>query len=447
MKVLWTELRRSVAPVLAGGLLLLALGLLYGLPGPWHKGSAPWNEQWTGLARWSRYLLVFVWPLVLGAGAWHGLRDGRSRMTELLATTPRPAWWRVLPGLGAVALGVFAAYAGVLVVGAVGVFGTATYLPASAVGIAAVGVLALVAGTWAGVGIGRLLPSLLTPPVVVVTGLSAQLALVQGGWPQLLTPVFEAYDINVFTTVPVSLTLVQVVWFLAVVAAGYVLTTARGRARLGALVPLAVGLAVALPVLPHQDRQVADPGAQALVCDEDGPRVCVTRAHAGSLAALTGPAREALATFATLPDPPTSVVELVPPAPGVPWVPQPADVALVSLTSDAFRNATVLLDDPDDLRLNVLAGAGTPVCADEDESWERLRRTMIARTVTAAWLSGELRPLPGYDGHFREDADAVRQAFDALRALPPADQRARVAAVRAAGLDCGDQLAALEGTR
>ena len=77
--ILRTELRRSTAPVAGIGFLLGALALLYGLSGPWYKGSAPWDEQWTGLAQWTRHLMVFLWPLVVGVGAWQGLRDHRRR--------------------------------------------------------------------------------------------------------------------------------------------------------------------------------------------------------------------------------------------------------------------------------------------------------------------------------------------------------------------------------
>jgi hypothetical protein len=49
--------------------------------------------------------------------------------------------------------------------------------------------------------------------------------------------------------------------------------------------------------------------------------------------------------------------------------------------------------DPVDIRTNVLAD--TPVCAAE-ESWRWQNEIATAQLVSTAWLSGELRPLPGY---------------------------------------------------
>lgn len=419
--ILRTELRRSVAPVLAVGLLLSALALLYSLTGPWWKGSAPWDEQWTGLAQWTRYLALFLTPLVLAGGAWHGLRDRRSGVSELFATTPKPAWRRVLPTAAALGIALAAGYGAVLVAGGIQVAGTAGYFHLKWLPVAGVMALALVAIALLGAGLGRLAPFLVTPPVLGVGGLAGQFMLLQAGWPQLLTPVFDAPDISVFTTVAVPVTLTQALWFTGIGATGFGLLVAAGaRKRLLALLPLAVAAAVTIPVASGVDSPVvADQDARALVCDTAGPRVCLTRAHADLLPTFVAPAREALALMENLPSPPTSVVE-VPPDGDV-----PAGSAPVSFP-------TRIPTDPADLRLVVLSGSGMPECGPEDTALPIL----VARTVIASWFTGELAPVPGYRDLFTWAGADIRRLWQELRALPAAEQPARVAELREAAVLC-----------
>ncbi|SDH58161.1 hypothetical protein SAMN05421505_11886 [Sinosporangium album] len=114
-----------------------------------------------------------------------------------------------------------------------------------------------------------------------------------------------------------------------------------------------------------------------------------------------------------------------------------------------------------DITRGLLAGAGTPSCQRWDgpsPGWALHEHA--ARTVAAAWLMGDLAPLPG-DAWMREPLDGVPEyvrdparranaltdrAWAALRALPEAEQRRRVAALRAAALTCrGDLLSVLAG--
>jgi len=430
--ILRTELRRSAAPVIGVGVLLFTVGMLYGMSGPWWKGTAPWHEQWTGLAQWVRYLGVFLWPLLLGAGAWHGLRDRRAGVRELLSSTPRSAWRRVLPTAGALAIGLAGAFVVVLVVGGVQVALTASYFHVKWVPVAAVGLLAYLGAVLLGAGLGRLVPSLLTPPVLAVGGVAVQISLIQSGWPEWLTPTIEAPEITVFTTVSVPVTLVQALWFAAIAATGFGLLAAnQARLRLAALLPVVLGLAITVPVLSQQDSHVADRDAVAMVCDEQDGRVCVTRAHEAELARFAGPAREALALLAKLPDAPTSVEELADE--------RPRDgVVAVSLFGDGVRGSEAL-DDPADIRLSVLAGAGTPLCVDGSEEtyrWAVTTRMAMARTVAAAWFTGELAPLPYYREMPTTEGAAVQRVWRTFRALPETAQRARVAELRDAALDC-----------
>ena len=83
--ILRIELRRSIAPWAGLAVLVVALGFLFLLSGPWWKAPAAWTSQTTTAALWVRFLLVFLWPIVVGAGAIQGMRDSRSGMVELLA--------------------------------------------------------------------------------------------------------------------------------------------------------------------------------------------------------------------------------------------------------------------------------------------------------------------------------------------------------------------------
>lgn len=432
--ILRTELRRSTAPVMGIGLAVFSLGLIYSLSGPWWKNTAPWNEQWTGLAQWTRYLTLFLWPLVLGIGAWQGMRDGRSRVTELFATTPKPTWRRLVPTAGALAIALVAGYAVLLLVGGVQVAADASYVHLKWVPVAGVMVLSLVGIALLGFGIARLVPSPVTPPVLAVAALAAQIAVIQQGWPLLLTPAFGAPDITAFTTVDVSVSATQALWFTGIGATGFALAVAvRARARVAALVPVAVAAAVAVPVLSGVDRAVvADDDARALVCDTDGPRVCVTAVHEGYLPRLTDPAREALALLGKLPTPPTSVME-VPPKEDLRPTPDVVAVAFV----------TTPYTEPEDVKLAVLAGAGTPLCDEQPGDWEAVTSAVSARIVAASWFTGELAPVPGSDAVWEVAEDDIRAAWQELRSLPADEQAARVGAYREAALDCRGDLSTL----
>src|SRR5690606_25249797 len=109
--------------------------------------------------------------------------------------------------------------------------------------------------------------------------------------------------------------LLQAVWLAALAATGLLLLTAASRrAAAVATLPALVGAAVVLPFLPAGGYDAAarlDPAAVVLVCDDDGPPVCVTRVHAALLPDVAGPAREALGILAAkLPGAPTRAVEV-----------------------------------------------------------------------------------------------------------------------------------------
>jgi hypothetical protein len=425
--ILRTELRRSAALVIGVGFLVGTLTLIYTLPGPWHKGTAAWNEEWTGLAQWMRYLLSFTWPLVLGAGAWQGLRDSRSRVSELFATTPKAAWRRVLPTAGAVALTLTAACVVLFVIGGVQVAGTASYHHLKWVPIAGVMVLALVATALLGMGIGQLVPSLVVPPVLAAAALAVQVATIVGGVPTLLTPTFQGEHISVFRTVTVPVTLTQALWFAGIGATGYCLLVARKK--IVALVPLALAAVVAVPMLSDVDSSVRDPNAWAPVCDDDGPRVCVTRVHADALPLVVGPAREALALMEKLPTPPTSVLE-VPPDENI--RPLPAGATPLFLL--------VPPENAEEIRLMVLGGVGMWTCP-TDETEYIGTSGFATQIIVASWFTGELAPAPGDEYLWQTMHERIERVWRELQALPPDEQAEQVAAWRTAVLTCRGELA------
>jgi hypothetical protein len=416
-RILRIELGRSVAPWAGGLFLVAALAFLHLVNGPWWKGDEAWTAQWTSTAWWERFALAFLWPLVVGAGAVQGLRDHRSGMRELLATTPRPAWHRAAKAAGASALALTAAYLLLFLVGAVQVIGNDGYFHVGWVPIVAVGVLGVVAGALLGMGVARLVPSALTPPVLAVAALAVTVyvavidARADGGsGPEgalanritLLAPALPPMR-DVFLTVAGRVNLGQAVWLLGLAGTGFLLlTAATRRSRLLALLPVVLGAAVALPVLPYDPagNHVPDSAATAPVCEG---RVCVTKLHSTRLAALAGPGREALRLLAVLPDAPVSVHE----SPGT-AKPVPDGAVPVDLDAWEIRGAT-----GEELTRSLLAGAGTAACSEYDT------RELAARTVAAAWFLGDLEPL-----HSHRMDPLSGPAWNALRALPAGEQRA-----------------------
>ena len=304
VRVLRIELRRSVAPWAGVVVLTVALAFLYLLSGPWWKGTALWTTQWTSMALWTRFLLVFLWPLAVALGALQGLRDHRSRMSELLTSTPRPARHRAATTAGATAIALASAFALLVLLGAVQVLGDTEYTHLGWLPISLVGGLALVAGAVLGMGVGRNLPSPLTPPALAVAAfvfvnllrVSTESGVATAALPTrvaLLSPAVDEVR-DVFLTLSAPVHLGQSVWLLGMALTGLaLLAAATPRARLLALVPVLAGAAIALLVLPADPRRtyVVDEAAAAQVCD--GP-VCLATAHQDRLPGLAGPGKKAL---------------------------------------------------------------------------------------------------------------------------------------------------------
>ncbi|GAB2713388.1 hypothetical protein GCM10010442_37400 [Kitasatospora kifunensis] len=452
------ELKRSVAPwaglvVLGGSLAFLCL-----INGMWWRGAAAWTAQWTSMALTTRCMLAYLWPLAVGFGAVHGLRDSRSRMTELLTTTPRPAWRRTALSAGATAITLASGFGLLVLVGGVQVaLGATTYLPLGWPVISLVAVLALVAAALFGMGVARALPSMLTPPVLVVLFLAATVllrlftdeALPTGHLPNrlsLLSPVTEMPR-EMLLTLSGSVDLGQTLWLLGLLATGFaLLVAATRRARLLAVAPVLVGAALALLILPAapRDTYVVDKAAAALVCD--GP-VCVTQAHRSRLPELAPRGKEALRVLhdALGDQAPTSVRE---------------ETALRELAGQRELSGGVVLVDLDDPLIAHAAGAELtrqlvvqglmPNCEPRTD-WEGGGLVDVpVQSVAASWALGDhqLQPLqkPETDPYSSRSWANAEAAWEKLTALPPAEQRSRIAAARTAALSCtGKQLAVLTG--
>lgn len=421
------ELRRSVAPLAA----LAGAGLLAVLL--WVRRDE-WSAGWTGLALTLRNDLTVLVPLALAAGAWQGGRERRARTEELLTTTPRPSWWRVLTPAAAVVLGLLVAVAVPLAI-AGALSGPGLWLrQAWPVAVVGTGLLAVAAAVLLGVGLGRVVRSNLVAPLALVVLflvlLAFQAASYRKSWGLLLTPSIEPSGSDL-DQVRAAATGGQAVWFLAVLLAGVVLAGAsRWRARVLAVVPVVAGLVAAVPLLAADGgaAYAVDPVAARPVCAAGSPQVCVTAVHADVLPDATEAAREVLAALRRLPGAPTRAEEELPvdfreSAPARPDVLVLAPSDLTAPRSGAGELADRFAD-----------GLGMPMCrSDPPGGYAQL---IVARTVTGAWLLD--RPQTAVD------APDAGQALQRLRALPPAEQVQRVAAAREAFRSCTeDALAAL----
>jgi hypothetical protein len=442
-RILRIELRRSTA--LLGALLVATVGVfvLY--------TSNSRYLSWMELVVTQRDIMQLMWPLGLGLGAWQALRERRSRIDELVASTARPRWLRVPPILAAMALAVLAGYL-VMLAGAGGhVRYPDSYFPVGAAPIIAIGALSLVAAVWLGLALGSLLPSPLTPPLLVVAGFAGLAILPPTLLPQegrpgtaLLLPILQTPRNGAVELMTLSLraSLSQALWLAVLAAAGVTLfAAARRPTRAAAVLPVVLGAAIAVPAMPRHLAQawVPDRNAVAIVCSGTAPTLCVPRVHAHFLDELRAPAHDAVTILAEkLPPAPTRVVLYTVEKSGPPAGPRPADTLMASPSwEDSGQLASRRQLDYD-----LLVGAGTwpcpPATGKRNDQVRYELRYIAARYAVARWLIGDTgrASIPSD----MKDGDAVvalvEQVSDVLRALPPDEQRARVTAYRTAELGC-----------
>ncbi|WP_460068600.1 hypothetical protein [Streptomyces sp. YKOK-I1] len=458
LRVLRIELRRSVAPWAGAVVLTTALGFLFLLKGTVGGGTTAWTAQWTTMALWLRALLFYLWPLAVGLGALQGLRDHRSKMSELLSSTPRPARHRAAALAGTTAAALAAACALLVLVGGVQVLAHTSYTHLGWLPISLVGAFSLIAGSVLGMGAARALPSVLTPPLLTVaafaftvlmqlslgrtqTDTAAGIATSEPNRLSLLSPAVQDVR-DTFTTLSAAVHLGQTVWLLGMAVTGFaLLVAARRRTRLLALTPVLAGAALALLVLPDDpDRMfVVDKAAAEPVCD--GP-VCVTRTQQGRLAEVAGPGKKALGLLhAAL-------------GAGAPVSVRESATVLPEGSMPKWSGRTVPLDFDDAGIVDAkgeeltwaLVGKGlVPGCS--PVGWSGTGGEDVARTVAVGWVLGDLESLPQASANARRYADTeARPVWKKFRTLPKAEQRARIEAMRTAALSCeGDALEALTG--
>lgn len=453
VRVLRIELRRSVAPWAGAVVLTTALAFLYLLSGPWWKGTALWTTQWTSMALWTRFLLVFMWPLAMALGALQGLRDHRSKMAELLTSTPRPALHRAATTAGATAVSLASAFAFLVLLGAVQVLGGAEYTHLGWLPISLVGGLALVAGALLGMGIGRNLPSPLTPPVLAVAAfvfvnllrVSTDSGVPTSGVPTqvaLLSPVVDEVR-DVFLTLSAPVHLGQTAWLLGMAVTGFALLAAASpRARLLALAPVLAGAAIALLLLPTDPRRayVVDEAAAAQVCD--GP-VCVAKAHQERLSGLAGPGKKALGLLRNVlgDQAPTSVRESTVPR----GVFDPPERSRTAVLVD-FDDSVIAGAKGEELTRALLAQGMAPVCFARSAGESGTLGELAAQSVVTGWVLGDLKPFGGAVHASSDQLDMARPVWTELKALPWSDQVARIKAAHTAAASCeGDPLDILDG--
>ncbi|SDS70586.1 hypothetical protein [Actinoplanes derwentensis] len=425
-RVLFIELRRSAAIGTAVILAVTGTLLIYFLE------AVYFADGWMQLAMTMRLYLGLLLPLALAAGAWQARREQRSAVAELFATTPRPRAQRIMPVILAMTIAVVAGYLTMGLAGALWIAGTARYLPGTVFAVVGVGLLAQVTAVWLGSAVGRLLPSPVTAPLLGVAGLAA-LLLIPGatspnGWMALLlSPIFDMNMPQPYETVPGVASAAQALWLAGLAGtAMLLLISADWRLRVAALLPVALGFAVGVMVMPHTDRVVTavDTRAQELVCTADEPRVCLSRVHAGLLPEVTGPAREALTLLATVPGAPNRVHEDTSTYSPDVFPPREADVVLLDITVGQDAH----LEDREDLAANVLIKAfRNPWSCENTSAGEDAM-------AAAFWLLDREPALHGEDDQgFAEDATA---RWRALVKLPADEAAARVAALRTAATNC-----------
>ncbi|GIJ19403.1 hypothetical protein [Micromonospora lutea] len=434
MNILGIELRRSAA--LGAGLITVAVGA-----GALYVATGRWASGWMPLAMTIREYLLLLWPLALAAGAWQGRREHRAKVGELFATTARPRAQRMLPVLGAMAVTLAVAYLLVTVAGLGWIVTTAQHVPAlNFTVVTIVGALSLIGAVWLGLGIGRMLPALVTAPVLAVAGvLLVFLSIVRTpDWlAAAISPVHGTAPFHDFQTIDNRVSGALAISMVALAATGLLLFVAGGwRARTAALVPVLLGFTVAVAVVPRDEDVLnwpVDPVARELVCTDDTPTVCVSRLHANVLEALTPLAREGLTALAKLPDAPTAVHEDTrgfmldedsSPGDGIVRIP-----VRIDKRGGLAHPATVVPE--------VVRGLGVPY----DERCQH--RNEVVERAAAYWLlnrepQSDVAVVP--EVFYEEpviNAEAVT-LWQGLRELSDDEALARVTAVRDALLTCAD---------
>ncbi|MFF1921861.1 hypothetical protein ACFVW8_14965 [Streptomyces sp. NPDC058221] len=399
-----------------------------------------WAASWASLVYSVRGIAWVALPVVLAAGIWHGGREGRSDVSELFATTPRPRSVRLLPAFLVIAGAVVLAEAAVVLWAGVLITRHATYSGGQWPLALAVGLLAAIALTLLGLGIGRLVPTPVAAPLgAVVLFLILTVSQSRDGKPanrlvDTVLPMLPQTDD--FHRVLPSLSAAQGIWFGALGVTGVLLTAAATpRTRALSLAPAVMGIVLGVLLAPS-GAIVPDRRATALVCAPGDSRICVTGVHTHALAELVPPARKVLDAFAKVPGGPTRVEEST-----VSWMfndSKPGDSAEDLRT---IREELPYLTQGGGIRwtpamlLSRVAGDAVIDAECFAGGKEGDRASDAADAMTTLLL----------DTRTDELGPDARRAYDTLRALPAKERYERIGDGRKAGLTCGDPMAVVMG--
>lgn len=433
MSVLRIELRRSAAA--GAALLVVAVGVA-----ALYLAAGRWSEGWMSLTLTSKEYLLLLWPIALAAGAWQGRREHRAKVGELFATTPRSRARRMLPVLAA--MGAALGLAFLLVVGAGGmrIASTAAYFPPDVVAITLVGAFSLVAAAWLGLGIGRLLPALVTAPVLAVAGVLLVFftAIMRPDWVgAILSPAYGSSAFYPFQTIDPRVTAVLAIFMGGLALTGVLLLVAQGpRTSAAAVLPVLLGFGVAAAIVPRDEASLVapiDPVARELVCTDDAPKVCVTRVNANVLDALTPLARQGLAALGKMPNAPTQAHEdtrayLTGDVPG-----RDADIVTIDVRIDDHGGLAHPAAVVPEMVFGLGAGYGNLDC-ERDGAVERAAAYHLLGREPVSDV-GVIPEMIEEDPQLNAEAVAL---WRGLQKLPAPEALSRVTAVRDALLTCQD---------
>lgn len=282
-----TEFRRGAGLAAMAGLAVAGAAMLF-------NETEDWAGRWLEFAEYTRVVLSLLAPVAVAVAAWHGGRDRRRRVEELISSTSRAPWQRVVTSWASVAVGAALGFAlaclpGIVLVARVATYGGGLWW------LLLVGSLAVVvASTAVGYAVGRLATGRVAAPAAGV------LALGVFGLAGLLGPDVGHRPDGMY--LPWSIQALQLGWFVALTATALALAGARRRWL--AAVPGGVALAVAVPLVAAGAPGEAwrqDPGAAAAVCSGHEPEVCVSRENAFVLDDLVSAAGQALDRLRTVP--------------------------------------------------------------------------------------------------------------------------------------------------
>jgi len=331
-RLLRLELRRSV---MLWMLPLLAALFWVSTYRPSMANPPFWNVR-SGILQ-SHTMLAFA-PLLAGAAAWAGSRDGRRHTTDLVGVTAVPRWAAQIATWAATTCWAEAVYlAGVAVLYGVtahqGAWGGPLWWPV------AVGAATVAASCALGFAVGALLPGRFTAPlaaVVMFLALGGGAFALQNNptyaqiWPLNVQGPFPSDSYGIFYPYLPDLAIVQVMFLagLAAVALGALgLPAVGGRWLRGAAAAVtaaglaATGIAIGLAgtarieahgiVIPALHDAASDrPTPYTPVCGHSAVPVCLQPAYRAFLPAVTAALGPALDEVAGLPGAPVRVIQV-----------------------------------------------------------------------------------------------------------------------------------------